>query len=670
VDQYFATKSTEDVGKEIWDRVLNFYSTMDQDGYFSLLKRSYAMYYGRGVNTSDGLSYASSGVTREGEQGELYNMFINVYRNLLQHLVVLTTGERQALETMAMNTDFKSQAQTELGDGLLEYYTTEKRIDSILTEAVEYAVALAGGYVDVGWDTMAGKPYGRDPETGVLRYEGDLYCSVKHQLEVIIDKNCDSQKETKWKIVRRQVNKWDLVATYPELKEKIIAVDNYHKDINMFSYFSKEGTFQDSDMIYVFDFNHEKSPAVEDGRLVSILPGGEVLFDGPLPYKKVQVFSCQPAKLIGSPFGYTVGFDLMGIQDMLNKLHSSISTNQATFGVNNIIADKGHGIKVTHLAGGLNLLEKNPQTTIDVLQLTRTAPEIFNYVKDLVMLAEQISGLNSVVMGNPQGQLKGASGAAMALLASQAIQFNSGLQAQYTRLNENVGTAVIQTLQEFAQTERVALVTGIAKKSYLREWSAQNIDLLDRAVVKQTSAYSRTTSGKLDIANTLMEHGMIKDPEQYISVLKTGNLDVMTEAPRSRALLIRGENERLRNGEPVRMLITDPHQLHIQEHLTVLDDPDTRESPEITEIVLAHIREHVDALQTTDPNLLAMTGQEALAPSQQEDGPGDVPSEIMEPMPGAMDDQMPNMPNMPNMPAGAPEELNDAYQQVINQGAI
>lgn len=658
--EYWATKPTDEVGRHIWERILRYYREMDNDGYFNLIRSSYQHYYGSSTNSADGLFYRSSAVTRDGKQGELYNLYVNVYRNLLQHLIVLTTSERQSLETMAMNTDFESQAQTELGDGLLEYYLTEKRIDRQLDRAVEYAVVLAAGYVDVGWDTMAGKPYGRDPESGVLRYEGDLYTRVRTQMEVIVDKNADDVSSVPWKGVRRQVNKYDLMATYPELADKIATVSAYHAEVDKFSYYTTpEQSSTNSDLIYVFDFYHEKTPAVSDGRMVTLLPGGEVLFDGPLPYKKLQVFPCMPSPLINSPFGYTVGFDLLGIQDMLNKLHSSIATNQGSFGTNNIIATKGHGIKVSQLGGGLNLLEINEGKTLDALQLSKTAPEIFGYVKDLVQIAEQIAGLNSVVRGNPEGALRGASGAAMALLTSQAIQFNTGLQSQFVRLNEDVGTATIHTLQEYAQTPRVALVTGVAKRSYLKQWMGKDIDQLDRVVVKRVSAFSRTTSGKLEIANNLLEAGFIKDPEQYIGVLKTGNLDVMTESPRARALLIRAENERLREGEPVRMLVTDPHAMHIQEHLTVLDDPNTRDNEMITEVVLAHIREHIDALQTTDPALLMMTGQEPL----QQSAPGPEAGEMMEPMPEAMDDGMPQMPNQPGMPEGAPEVLTDAYDE-------
>jgi len=657
--EYWATKPTDEVGKHIWERILRYYREMDNDGYFGLLRSSYQHYYGSATNSADGLFYRSSSVTRDGKQGELYNMYVNVYRNLLQHLIVLTTSERQSLETMAMNTDFESQSQVELGDGLLEYYMTEKRIDRNLDRAVEYAVVLGAGYVDVGWDTMAGKPYGKDPETGVLRYEGDLYTRTKTQTEVIIDKHAEDANNLPWKGVRRQVNKYDLIATYPELADKIASVSSYQAEVQKFAYYTTPEQKEETDLVHVFDFYHEKTPAVSDGRMVTILPGGEVLFDGPLPYKKVQVFPCMPSPLIASPFGYTVAFDLIGIQDLLNKLHSSIATNQAAFGTNNIIATKGHGIKPTQLGGGLNLLEINEGKTLDVLQLAKTAPEIFSYVKDLVQMAEQIAGLNSVVRGNPEGALRGASGAAMALLTSQAIQFNTGLQGQFVRLNEDVGTAAIHTLQEYAQTPRVALVAGRAKQSFLKQWQGEDIDQLDRVVVKRVSAFSRTTSGKLEIANNLLEAGFIKDPEQYIGVLKTGNLDVMTEAPRARALLIRAENERLRDGQPVRMLVTDPHALHIQEHLTVLDDPNTRENPEITEIVLAHIREHIDALQTTDPSLLMMTGQEPLQPS----APGPETGEMMEPMPEAMGDEMPQMPNQPGMPDGAPDVLTDAYDE-------
>ena len=47
------------------------------------------------------------------------------------------------------------------------------------------------------------------------------------------------------------------------------------------------------------------------------------------------------------------------------------------------------------------------------------------------------------------------------------------LARQYNQLIEDVGTGIIQILQVFATTERVAAIVGINKRSYLRRFSGE-----------------------------------------------------------------------------------------------------------------------------------------------------------------------------------------------------
>ena len=56
-------------------------------------------------------------------------------------------------------------------------------------------------------------------------------------------------------------------------------------------------------------------------------------------------------------------------------------------------------------------------------------------------------GINEVTRGNPDLVLKGAqSGAALALMSTQSIQFNDDLGKAYQSIAERVGTAIIKML--------------------------------------------------------------------------------------------------------------------------------------------------------------------------------------------------------------------------------
>jgi hypothetical protein len=125
--------------------------------------------------------------------------------------------------------------------------------------------------------------------------------------------------------------------------------------------------------------------------------------------------------IYASPFGYTVSFDMLPIQKAIDGLASTIQTNQEAFGVQNVLVPRGSNLDVEELVGGLNIVQYDPKMgKPEPMNLTATPVEIFNRYKELINEMESISGINSVVRGNPEASLK--SGAALALVASQAIR--------------------------------------------------------------------------------------------------------------------------------------------------------------------------------------------------------------------------------------------------------
>jgi hypothetical protein len=314
-------------------------------------------------------------------------------------------------------------------------------------------------------------------------------------------------------------------------------------------------------------------------------------------------------------FGYTTAFDLLALQDITDALHSTIVTNQSTFGVQNITAPQGHNLTVSQLGGGLNFIEYDPAAgKPEPLNLTFTPPEIFNYLGSVEKTMETLSGVNSVARGNPEANLR--SGNSLALVQSMAIQFNNGLQQSYAQLIEDVGTAIIKTLKDFASVERTAMLVGNNNRTYLKAFKGQDLKDIDRVVVDMGNPLAKTTAGKLEMANYLMQMGLIKSPDQYMTVMKTGNLDVMLEGPMRELTYIKQENEWLADGKEAPVLITDNHLQHIMEHKSVLSTIEARMNPEVMRAVRIHIEEHVNAMKNGDPDVLAMIGVQPLQPGR------------------------------------------------------
>lgn len=602
MQKYFATQPTDEIARELYSKVESFDEYLSTSGLMTELRRSYKSYYG------------DTKIRSAGVQGELQAMEVNHYASLVRSILTMVTSQRPAWEPRATNTDVKSQSQTVLASGLLDYYMREKRLERALKEACQTALFLREGWLSVTWNATAGEIYHVNPDTGVAIAEGDIEYRT-YKLQDVIRDFTKTDGQFDWIITRRWVNKYDLAAKYPELSEKIVALQdrqNRFEDINRLVTIDTRRN-QESIEVPLYTFFHKKSDVLPNGRIVEFLASDIALTDGPLPYRRVPVFRISAEDMFETAFGHSPALDILPVQTALNTLFSTVLSNQAAFGVQNVMVPKGSGLSVSQISGGMNLVEYDAKLAPpQALNLTQTPPEVFNFINMLIEQAQTISGVNAVARGNAPASL---SGAAMALLQSTALQFSSGVQQSYIQLLEEVGTNTIHTLADFAVTKRVAYIVGKHNRSMIREFSSEDIANVSRVTVDSANPLTKTVAGRTEIANQLLNAGMIKRPEQYLMVLQTGQLEPVTENETSELINIRAENEGLSEGAIQVAVITDDHRIHILEHKSVLSSPEARRNPEIVQATLAHIQEHIDMLKTADPILLQMMGQQSLAPA-------------------------------------------------------
>lgn len=646
--EYFAAADTEEIAGILSEKCEEWINYITTTAHHERMSKSWNMYYG----LSESGSVASSKIRQVGPKGEYALMNCNHFRNHLQHILVLTTAQRPALECRGANTDSATMEQCELGNQLIEWYLREKKVDRFLKNACEYGLFLTEGYVGMDWEPTMGNIYGMRPDGSPI-YEGDVQFQNYTPINVIKDPHRNDTL-LPWAIAIRWKNKWNLAAKYPEKAQEIADVDPE----KMFKYreeFLNQGYFAQNDLIPEFVFYHEKCEALPQGRIVKYLGKDLKVTDAGLPYTKVPLFRCSPADQADTPNGYSPAFDLLGPQDALNLLDSVTLTNQKSFGVGTIIAPEGHNMKYQRLADGLNFVtanEKNGQ--VRVLNLTQTPAEIFKFREGIANDMELLSGVNSVLRGQPDAQI--TSGSFAALVASQAIQFNSGIQQSYAYLCEDVGGMLIEMLQRFAKTERVAKIVGKNKQYMLQSFSSKDIQDIKTVVVDIANPLTKTNAGKLKMVEDLINMGQIKRMDQYISVLETGRADATYENEQTSLNNIRRENELMRQGGKPSVMATDDHAKHILEHTVLADDPQARMNPTIMQALTDHMMEHIQVWQGMSmqkPELLMALGRQPLMPPQPMGMPGQPPSGNTPQMMDASqvpEQALPSQPGMPTNP--------------------
>lgn len=665
---YFAAKEGKDTAATLLHRANAWYNSLYNNGYLNKVKDMWLAYHGC-YYTGTGSAHK---VTFGGEQGELVNIAVNHLRNIGEHMIQMITANRPAMSVRATNADSKSVVQTKLAENLLDYYMREKRLEKYLHQAVVYAVVLGSGYIKMDWNATTGEIFEINDETGAPIYEGDVEFKNLNPFDVVFDMSKDSAEGHDWVMTRTFKNKFDLAKKYPEQNDRIVGLqtksDIYRYRMDLMSY-------DDTDDVPVYEFFHKKTESMPEGRYLLFLDSDIVLLDTPMPYRTLPVYRISAGDILGTPYGYTPLFDLLPIQDAVNSLYSTILTNQNAFGVQNIYVPRQADISFKSLEGGLNIIEGNQAAgKPESLNLTQTPAEIFKYLEILVRDMETISGVNSVARGNPEASLK--SGAALALVQSQALQFISGLQQQYVRLVEDVGTGLLSMLRDFATVPRLIVIGGKSNASLFQEYfNSDDLSQINRVIVDMANPLSKTTAGKLELAKEMMQYGIVKNPEDFFSVLETGRIDVMTDETYRELMSIREENEMLSEGKDTPALVIDQHLMHIKHHKTVLADPKMRKNEALTNVVLNHIQEHINLLRNSDPALLQMIGETPLGPINgtppNQPQPDVNQSQAPNPEQGPMGDpNQPQQPQQPEMPQVDGNLLPNPEAQQQNKGNV
>lgn len=643
--EYWASVPVERIADEIKDMFDNYLDFINATGYIDKIRASYQRYY----NIDQDGAYRAT----KSADGAVTRVTVNHYKNLLKRLHILVTQSKLSFVPRARNSDNKSQIEADLAKGILEYYSEEKGMDRVFSAAVETALVCLEAFIHCPWNLHKGYELTAD-ENGNVIHTGDQDFEVYTAIDVA--RNIQ-QADSDFYIVKARRNKWDLAALHPEFRDAIVSDAAYQSTDDKYRLRPVEARY-DADLVDVYYLYHRDTPALRDGRF-TVVCNDQVLADGVLGYKRPPVFRLSAGDVIDTIQGDSPGVDLLSIQEVINALTSAVVTNNLNFAMQNVWSpDPNTSIKA--LAKGQNLVVSSVKP--EALQLTQSSGETYKLLESLVQQQQLLSGINDTARGNPEGSIKAASG--LALMLAQAIQFVSDLQKNYAQTASEVGTCIINNMQKFAKGEMLVVIGGASRKSYVRNFQAQEIQNVDRISVDMGNPLAQTLAGRNEMVQRWSDKGQITPIQEY-EFLKSGQIDSIMEDAFKDAMLVREEDQKLKEGELVQALITDDHPFHIKEHRELLSDPDTRQDPQLVQLVLDHIQEHINLMKSMDPDLAAVLGIPPL-PSQQ------MPPQMDPNMMGPPPEQMPvemgqGEANLPNVPPGTPPEVAATYADGTGQ---
>lgn len=533
--------------------------------------------------------HLTSGVQRDGAQGELATVRINHLRANALTVLNLTTAPKLAWKPTGTNADSASTKAAFLAEALLEYYWRDREIAHYAMQAVAHAIPLGEGFVFTPWDDSLGEDVAVDPTTGAGISAGDFAAYTVLPWDVIRDPSKRSWEQCNWVAVCLWENRYEIAARYPDKAEEVLESAADETDGS-----DRADAFGENDDIPVYYFFHKRSPIpnLKGGREAVVLGNGTVLQDGQLSYTNIPLHRVVPDEMFGTPFGYSQYFEGIGIQEATDSLSSAILTNQDAFARQMIAVQRGEPFSPEDI-GGAKIVEYTDKPP-HALQLTSSPAEAFRFVDVLKADLRRIQGVNDAVQGQLPGDAK-LSGAALALLSSQAIQQNSSLQASYVRMVKSIGNCLLLEWKKRSPEPRKIKLVGKSSEFLAREQllSGDDLDPIKDVSVDIGNPIQQTHAGKMELAQMFLQvPGAVTSPEQIEQLATTGKIEHLTRANRDELILILDENEKIAEGQVPPAVIHDDHLRHGREHRSTMASVAARENPAIVKASIEHLHEH------------------------------------------------------------------------------
>lgn len=608
-DRYWITLEPESLGPAIRERFDKYIDELEDRGRMSLYRSAAHTYYGS--------SGKSSSVGFGGEQGETALLTVNQFGSIVTSLLSLATASRPAWQTTAKDDKAQSMASVELCNQILEY-ELRRGAEMEAIDGVRRMLLFQESGIGVFWHPEEGADIAVDPMTRMPTKAGELRVEALSPYDVARDMGARSVRDVPWVIVRRRFNKWDLAALYPEHAEIIIGTEDICAEDRKRGIYKGAHIQRTTDTIYGLELYAMKTAAVVGGRYARVV-GSTCLEAGDLQYERLPVALHTPERTVDEATGSSRTIDLLGPQKAYDSIISNLLSNNNAFGRGNILWADGQDIDVDDIGGGLQGVKYNPTENAPppgAMDLPRLSSSDIEFGELIANVMQVLSGINSVVRGDPEESLK--SGAALALVQAMAVQHNSGLQRAAAEMIEDLGTRILETYRRFVKVPRMIEITGTDETGTAKSFVGSDLDSVMSVRVEIANPLLRTLAGKKELADFYSDPAkwQLDGPmtrAEHASFIQTGRLSKLMGSPRSRMLAIREENEALAAGAPTQVLDTDHHEAHIQEHVALLNGKQRMElDPNVIIAIGEHINGHGAAwvrLTIENPALLAATGQ-------------------------------------------------------------
>lgn len=606
---YWATWDGEDLAKKLDDGHARFRNGRWSPLYDAWVKNTYHYYSA----VLDSTSWMTS-LNFTGEQGELVEMKIPEARRAIRDRLSLVTKQRLAFNAIAMAEGSDVTEEMRIANAIAEATVQSEKLDKKQELLCELGAVTGTSFISARWRSDKGSPKivvpgEAEEQTDQVLYDGDVEIRVHHLSDVWFNYRIPEWDDLDWVEVRVRMNRWALIAQHPELTDEILKLPSTTDEMRL----KPEMPIDEQDHVWVYEWYHRPRPGLDQGRLFVYANPKTIFYDDVNPYKTIPIERYMPEPIFGLGYGYPQLSNLLPAQEMLDHEMSCIASNHSALGVQNVAIARGAEETVQQFYG-LNLFKYTPVPNAkdgglpQALQLTQSSPESFKFGEILSRKISQLGGLNDAIKGEVAPS---TSGVAIATLTTNALEFMNIDSKEVQTVMERTMMHTIRAFRAFAKVPRLVRLTGKNYQTYTKEFTGDKLAPIEAVKLQTVNPLMQTIAGRMDIAEKSLKTGLVKNMQEYVSILDGEPLSKLFDADLSQNDLIASENEQLAQGQSVLALYLDNHALHIFKHKCLLNDPNIRKNSDRVAEIIAHIEQHEQFATSVNPLVQAManTGQ-------------------------------------------------------------
>ncbi|MDE6597421.1 MAG: hypothetical protein K2K60_02145 [Clostridia bacterium] len=515
-------------------------------------------------------------------------------------------GIRPSLTVRAASGEEGDKHSASLASAILSAAAEAADLDGIISEATCWSETCGTSFYKIIWDGSAGSAVGKTCDGKSVR-QGDVKVCAVSPFEIYPYSLSEEKLENQQGIIHaKAVSVQDIYSMY--------GVKLAGRDIGEFSISPlpsvKKETANPSAVRHGYELVIERyERATEDnpeGRL-TVVAGGKLLFDGPLPYingengERVYPFVKQTSlPLAGSFFGVSVVDRLIPLQRaynaVKNRKHEFLNRiSMGTVAVEDGSVDTDELIE-DGLTPGKVIVYRQGSKPPEMLTLGSVPAEFSNEEESLLNEFSQVSGTGNITE-NADSYAGITSAAGLQLIIEQDERRLESAYQQIKRAMKAIGRHILRLYRQFASDVRLLKFAGENNVLSLYYFKGSDISS-DDVILEADSEGTLSPAQRRACVYEILDRGLFADENGKLTTsVKNKVLELLGykglaggrdlgELNRARA----GEENLTMKEAEATVKDYDDHSTHIAEHTAFLLTE--KLSPEIEKRICAHIDMH------------------------------------------------------------------------------